>query len=38
MRPESLRSGDEISVSGSRRDNRFLADSIRVLREARATE
>lgn len=35
LRPESLIRGDEIAVRGSVRNNRFLADSIEVIREAR---
>lgn len=35
LRPESLIRGDEIAVRGSVRSNRFLADSIEVIREAR---
>jgi hypothetical protein len=37
--PERLVVGDEISVRGTRRaDNRFLADTIQVVREARSSE
>jgi hypothetical protein len=35
LRPESLRDGDEVSVRGSLRDGRFLADTIVVVRESR---
>ncbi|HVS16151.1 MAG TPA: DUF5666 domain-containing protein [Thermoanaerobaculia bacterium] len=35
VRPDRLIAGDEISVRGTRRDDRFLADTIQVLREAR---
>lgn len=35
LRPESLIRGDEIEVRGAVRSNRFLADSIEVIREAR---
>lgn len=38
LRPDRLLAGDEISVSGTRRNNRFVADSIRVLREASRSE
>jgi hypothetical protein len=36
-KPENLERGDEISVTGERRDNRFLADRITVDRDARAS-
>ena len=32
--PESLRDGDQVAVSGSRRNGQFVADTIRVVREA----
>jgi hypothetical protein len=35
FRPDRLIAGDEISVRGTRRGDRFLADTIQVLREAR---
>lgn len=35
LRPESLIRGDEIAVRGAVRSNRFLADSIELIREAR---
>ena len=35
LRPESLIRGDEIAVRGAVRSNRFLADSIEVIREGR---
>ncbi|HUP21952.1 MAG TPA: DUF5666 domain-containing protein [Thermoanaerobaculia bacterium] len=38
FRPDRLVAGDEIEVRGTRRDNRFLADTIRVVREAGQTE
>jgi hypothetical protein len=38
FRPDRLVAGDEIEVRGTRRDNRFLADTIRVVREAGRTE
>lgn len=32
--PESLRDGDQVAVSGSRRNGQFVADTIRIVREA----